>query len=98
MKTIAVITSTRAEYGLLYPVICGFRALESDDFRCSLLVTGTHLSGRFGNTVDEIEKDGIRIDERIICITGSADETDIAKNMSDTIEKFTACLTACPRM
>ena len=98
MRNLAIVTSTRAEYGLLYPVICGFRALESDDFRCSLLVTGTHLSGRFGNTVDEIEKDGIRIDERIICITGSADETDIAKNMSDTIEKFTACLTACPRM
>ena len=91
MKTIAVITSTRAEYGLLYPVISRFRALESDDFRCSLLVTGTHLSGRFGNTVDEIERDGIRIDERIVCSTGSANETDIAKNMSDTIEKFTAC-------
>ncbi|MBQ7463260.1 MAG: UDP-N-acetylglucosamine 2-epimerase (hydrolyzing) [Lachnospiraceae bacterium] len=91
MKTIAVITSTRAEYGLLYPVISRFRALESEDFRCSLLVTGTHLSGRFGNTVDEIEKDGIRIDERIVCSTGSANETDIAKNISDTIEKFTAC-------
>ena len=91
MKNIAIVTSTRAEYGLLYPVISRFRALENDDFKCSLLVTGTHLSEKFGHTVDEIVKDGIRIDERIECSTGSANETDIAKNMSDTIEKFTAC-------
>lgn len=91
MKNIAVVTSTRAEYGLLFPVIRKFREFENEDFKCSLLVTGTHLNKQFGHTIDEIIKDGIRIDERIKCSTGSADETEIAGNISDTINEFTKC-------
>ena len=91
MRNIAVVTSTRAEYGLLHPVIRGFRALENNDFKCSLLVTGTHLGERYGRTIDEIINDGIRVDEKLECSTGSANEADIAENMSDTIRSFTAC-------
>ncbi len=91
MKNIAIVTSTRAEYGLLFPVIRKFRALENDDLRCSLLVTGTHLCEKYGNTIDEILNDGIRVDKKIECSTGSADEADIAENMSETIRSFTAC-------
>lgn len=91
MKNLAVVTSTRAEYGLLYPVIRQFRAAEGEDFKCSLIVTGTHLSDRYGHTVDEIIKDEIRIDEKLECGVGSSCETDIADNISDTVEKFTRC-------
>ncbi len=91
MKNLAIVTSTRAEYGLLYPVIKRFRLRENDSFRCSLLVTGTHLSEKYGYTVEEIEKDGLRIDGRLKCSVGSERETDIAENMSDTIKSFTQC-------
>ena len=41
MKKIAVVTSTRAEYGILKPLIA--RLQKEDNFKVQLLVTGTHL-------------------------------------------------------
>ena len=59
MKKIAVITATRAEYGLLSPLI---RQLMADSFfDCHLIVTGTHLSDEYGHTISNIEADGIPI-------------------------------------
>ena len=56
MKKVAVVTGTRADYGLLYWVI---KALDqSDDFELQLLVCGTHLIESFGNTRQEIVEDG----------------------------------------
>ncbi|MFH0772043.1 MAG: UDP-N-acetylglucosamine 2-epimerase [Candidatus Omnitrophota bacterium] len=55
-KKIAVVTSSRAEYGLLYRLL---KRLRSDkDFKLQLIATGAHLSAEFGNTVDVIKKDG----------------------------------------
>jgi len=63
MKKIAVVTGTRAEYGILFPVL---RAIESEPgLELSLVVTGMHLSHEFGYTVSEIEKDGFKIDTRV---------------------------------
>ena len=42
MKKLAVVTTTRADYGLLHPVIKGFRKLEDEAFKLILIVTGTH--------------------------------------------------------
>ena len=53
MKKLAVVTTTRADYGLLYPVIKGFSKLEDKDFKLVLVVTGTHLVEKFGYTVSE---------------------------------------------
>jgi len=91
MKKIAIVTSTRAEYGLLFPVIKEFRKYEDFGFKCELIVTGTHLVRKFGHTLDEILSDGIRVDHRIECPTGSVKETDIAENMSSALESFTEC-------
>jgi GDP/UDP-N,N'-diacetylbacillosamine 2-epimerase (hydrolysing) len=55
MKKIALITATRAEYGLLKPLI---KEIESDiELELELIVTGMHLSSHFGYTYKEIEKD-----------------------------------------
>ncbi len=89
MKRIAVVTATRAEYGLLAPVIKELRKQESDGFRTELIVTGTHLSAAFGNTVSEIEADHIRIDKRIKIPVASSAETDISANQADVLIKFT---------
>lgn len=59
MRTIAVITGTRADYGLLRGLL---RAIEDDaqlDLR--LIVTGTHLSDAFGRTIGEIQSDGFEV-------------------------------------
>ncbi|MBI4752808.1 UDP-N-acetylglucosamine 2-epimerase (hydrolyzing) [Candidatus Desantisbacteria bacterium] len=69
MRKIAAITGTRAEYGILQPV---FKTIESHpSLSLSLIVTGSHLSSAFGNTIDEIERDGFRIAEKIDIITES---------------------------
>ena len=60
---IAVLTATRAEYGLLKPLIR--RIAEDDELELQLLVTGTHLSQAFGNTCQEILDDGFPIAVRI---------------------------------
>lgn len=61
-KTVAVVTGSRAEYGLLRPVL---RKLEASPLLLKLVVTGSHLSDQYGNTVAEIEADGFPICARI---------------------------------
>ncbi len=60
---ICAVTSTRADYGLLYPVLR--ELVQHNRYELQLVVTGTHLSEQFGHTVDEIEADGFEITERI---------------------------------
>lgn len=94
MKKIAIVTATRAEYGLLAPVIKKLRNLESDYFKVELLVTGTHLSEKFGRTIDEIEKDGLRTDHELPISVASGTEIDISNNQTDTLRKFTEIFVA----
>ena len=88
MKSIGIITATRAEYGLLYPVIKALREYESVDFHVDLIVTGTHLSKNYGETIEEIKSDGIRIDEVIKIPIDSNNRLDIAINQSEILKIF----------
>lgn len=58
VQRVCVITGTRAEYGLLKPVI---REIHSSGLELRLVVAGMHLSHEFGNTVSDIEGDGFHI-------------------------------------
>jgi GDP/UDP-N,N'-diacetylbacillosamine 2-epimerase (hydrolysing) len=79
MTKIAVLTGTRAEFGLLYWTI---KAIEDDpELELQLIVTGTHLSPEYGFTVKEIEKSEIPISERIDMILSTDSEQGIAKSM-----------------
>ena len=89
MKKIAIVTATRAEYGLLSPVVRALREREDDTFRAELVVTGTHLSPLFGSTVAEIEASGARIDHRVPIGVASGDAADISANQADALVKFT---------
>ena len=89
MKKIAVVTATRAEYGLLMPVIKELRKRENSEFHVDLIVTGTHLSDKYGMTIHEIEKDGIRIDCRIQISVNSHSELDISRNQAEVLVRFT---------
>lgn len=62
-KTICIVTGSRAEYGLLKPVILGLAATQL--FSLKIVVTGMHLANEFGSTYQEIEADGIPIDSKI---------------------------------
>lgn len=86
MKKIAVVTATRAEYGLLAPVIKALRSKESDEFLVELIVTGTHLSEQYGMTINEISE---RIDHKVFISVNSDSENDISCNQAEALVKFT---------
>jgi len=88
MKNLAIITSTRAEYGLLRPVIEKLRKLESHDFKLSLVASGTHLSEQHGYTLNEILNDKIRVDYTVRVNTHSLDSYDTTCNQADVLIKF----------
>lgn len=88
VKKIAIITATRAEYGLLEPVVKQLRMYEDNLFRVELIVTGTHLSSQYGNTLREIEDAEVRIDEKIAISIESQSELDISRNQADVLVKF----------
>ena len=86
MKKIAIVTATRAEYGLLSQVIKALRKMENDDFKAELIVTGTHLSEKYGMTIAEIND---RIDRQISIPVLSDSETSISRNQAETLVSFT---------
>ncbi|MEN9962814.1 MAG: hypothetical protein RIS66_1227 [Actinomycetota bacterium] len=60
-RKIAVMTGTRADYGLLRPLIAELSAASEGDnptVDLQLIVTGTHLSEEHGRTIEEIVRDG----------------------------------------
>ena len=86
---IAVVTATRAEYGLLLPVI---RRLHHAGV-LRLLVTGAHLCPRLGQTVQEIEQDGVPIAARLPIFPEDEAEP-VGRTIARTIEVFDAYFAA----
>ena len=87
MIKIAILTATRAEYGLLRQIV--FKMRDDPEIDFNLLVTGTHLSKEFGMTVDEIKKDNVPIATEIDIIEiDSEGEVNVVKTMANAIAKF----------
>ncbi|MBN2517350.1 MAG: UDP-N-acetylglucosamine 2-epimerase, partial [Candidatus Altiarchaeota archaeon] len=63
MRRVCILTGTRAEYGLLKPVMEAVE--EHPDLELSMIATGMHLSEKFGMTERDITKDGFKIDARV---------------------------------
>lgn len=86
MKKIAIVTATRAEYGILKPLIVALK--KESEFDTKLIVTGTHLLKEYGETYKLIEEDGIEIDEKIKVSIATNSGFDVSYCMSDCIIKF----------
>ena len=85
-KTICVVTATRAEYGLLKPLI--FKLKEDKDIDLKVAVTGMHLSPEFGLTYKEIINDNIEIDEKIEILMSSDTNVGVCKSMAIAMISF----------
>jgi GDP/UDP-N,N'-diacetylbacillosamine 2-epimerase (hydrolysing) len=85
-KTISVLTATRAEYGLLKPIIAKLNAVDEFDVR--IVATGAHLSPEFGLTYKEIERDGFIIDEKIEILLSADSPASISKSMGIAMINF----------
>ncbi len=86
MKNIAVVTSNRAEYGILKPLIK--RIDEDSEVNLNLLVTGAHLSQRYGNTIEEIVSDGYPIAATIPILEEGNTAVEISSAMANAINGF----------
>lgn len=85
-KIISILTATRAEYGLLKPIIKKLNQLEGIDVR--IVVTGMHLSQNFGFTYKEIEADGFAIDKKIEILLNSDTQAAVSKSMGLAMISF----------
>lgn len=86
MFKVCVVTATRAEYGLLCPLM---REIEKNPtMQLQLIVTGTHLSTLYGSTMNQIIEDGFEVDEYIDILDERDDELGIIRTMSNAQVKI----------
>lgn len=85
-KKITIVTATRAEYGLLKPIILALKKI--DEFVLEVVVTGAHLSPEFGLTYKEIENDHIEIAKKIEILLSSDTPVSISKSMGLAMISF----------
>jgi UDP-hydrolysing UDP-N-acetyl-D-glucosamine 2-epimerase len=89
-RTIAVVTTSRADYSHLYWVLRDLQAHPEVDLR--LIVLAAHLSPEFGTTVTEIERDGFPIASRIECLLSSDSDVGMAKSLGIAVLGLTDAL------
>jgi UDP-hydrolysing UDP-N-acetyl-D-glucosamine 2-epimerase len=94
MRRLAVVTGTRADYGLLRPLLTAL-AERSDRVETGLLVTGSHLAPEFGRTVTEIEADGWPIWARIDALLAGDGPSAVCKSMALTTLGMSEALERC---
>ncbi|MGX5690569.1 UDP-N-acetylglucosamine 2-epimerase [Arcticibacter tournemirensis] len=75
---ICVFTGSRAEYGLLFPLISALKTRSG--YTLQILVSGTHLSTEFGLTYKQIEEDGFCINEKVEMLLSADSDTAIVKS------------------
>jgi UDP-hydrolysing UDP-N-acetyl-D-glucosamine 2-epimerase len=80
-RRIAAITTSRADYGHLYWPLRDLA--DHNDVELKLIALGSHLSPEFGNTIQEIEKDGFDIAARIECLLSSDSDVGMAKTIGN---------------
>jgi len=79
MRRVAVVTGTRAEYGLLRSTMREISRRKSLELQ--LVVTGTHLLKKFGYTIRDILRDGWRADARVRMQAGNDSPLDQAEGL-----------------
>lgn len=89
-KKVCVITGTRAEFGLLLPVMKKIQ--DSDSLELQVIVTGMHLLPEYGKTVSEISRNGIAIDACIPMTVAGDDNTAMSLSIGLGIISFTPIL------
>lgn len=92
-KKICIITGTRAEWGLFYPLAKEI-ADNKESFILQIVSTGAHLSPDFGFTYKEIEEDGFKIDRKIKILQPKDTEESIIQSVNAGIKGLAGTLTA----
>lgn len=86
MRTISVVTTSRADYGVYRPLLK--RLAQHPQARLRLLVSGMHLAPEFGLTVRAIEAEGLEIAERLEMLLSSDTAQGVAKSLGLGVQAF----------
>jgi len=86
MRRITVTTGTRAEYGILRPVLR--EIVKSRNLELFLIVAGMHLSSKFGKTIEEIKHDGFKINAKVNMIPKNDTPYAMATSLGNGVVKF----------
>lgn len=86
MRKICVITGTRAEFGLLRPLLR--LLLDDQSLKLQLIATGMHLSPEFGYTFEEIVRSGFTVDKKVECLLSSDSHVAVSKSIALAISGF----------
>ena len=83
---VAYVTGSRADYGIVRNYL--FYLNQDTDIDFSLLVTGSHLDSRFGNSLSVIEKDNFNIDLKVNIDIDTSTTKGILNSMSVALKNF----------
>ena len=90
-KLVLAVTGIRSEYDIMSSV---FRSIQNHPkLELNIAVTGAHLSDAFGHTVDEIEKDGFKIVDRIESLLSGNEESLRVKGLGIQIQGLVQTIT-----
>ena len=85
-RKIIVTTGTRAEYGILRPILR--EIIKKKKLELILVVTGTHLSKKYGMTINEIKKDKFKIYETFKFLPNDDTRFSVAKSLGECVIQF----------
>ena len=87
---IVFLTGSRSEWGYIRPLL---RQIERErDLDYEIIVTNTHLLPGFGSSVDEIERDGFRIAERIYMAFAGFNSLTMTKSLAALLSELPGAL------
>ena len=86
MKNVCVITSSRADYGLLFWVLKNLK--NSKKIKLKIIVSGMHFAKKHGLTYKEILKDNFEIDSKVYFKTESNNSKDLISSFSNALTSY----------
>ena len=86
MKKISIVSSSRADYGILKNLI--IKLQKDRSIKLNFYVTGSHLNSNFGKTIKEIYRDKLKISKKIPMSFGNGKNINMSKVISQGITNF----------
>lgn len=91
-RKVAVMTGTRADFGLLRPLMT--ELAQRPDADLLLIATGTHLSAAHGSTLSEIEAAGFNVSASVPIWGDDDSSLAAARDTGAAVSAFASCLSA----
>lgn len=83
-QKICIVTGSRAEYGLFRSLMMHIKS--SSGFSLQIVVTGTHLESKFGNTYKEIIADGFKIDAKVSISSSGENDLSVSQSTAKALD------------